>query len=181
MAQTLQLCKTNFGVHCGVAVWINLELDGCLTLQQNNMENNNFNITFWVEQTPNEVFNAINNVRGWWSKKLDGNSENLNDEFTYQHGDIHYSKHRLIEVIPNEKVVWLTLDSKLTLVERQDEWNDTKIIFEISKQGDKTKLFITHLGLVPDFQCFDSCSKGWTYYLQHSLLPLITTGQGKPD
>jgi hypothetical protein len=145
------------------------------------MENKNFNICFWVEQTPNEVFNAVNNVRGWWSEELEGNSENLNDEFSYRHGDIHFSKHKLIEVIFNEKVVWLTLDSKLTFVEKQDEWNDTKMIFEISKQDNKTKLDITHFGLVPEFQCFEGCSKGWTYYLLNSLLPLITIGQGKPD
>ena len=55
------------------------------------------------------------------------------------------------------------------------------MIFEISKQDDKTKLDITHLGLVPDFECFEACSKGWTHYLKNSLLPLITTGTGKPD
>lgn len=145
------------------------------------MENKDFSITFLVEQTPNEVFNAVNNVRGWWSEELEGSSENLNDEFTYRHSDIHYSKHKLIEFIPGEKVAWLTLDSKLTFVEKQNEWNGTTMIFEISKQDDKTKLHITHAGLVPAFQCFEGCSKGWTYYLQNSLLPLIITGQGKPD
>jgi len=145
------------------------------------MQNHNFNITFLVDQTPNEVFKAVINVRGWWSEELEGNSEKLNDEFSYRHGNFHFSKHKLTEVIPNEKVVWLTLDSKLTFVEKQDEWNGTKMIFEISQQGDKTQLDITHLGLVPDFQCYDGCSKGWTHYLKNSLLPLITTGQGKPD
>lgn len=87
----------------------------------------------------------------------------------------------MTEVIPNEKIVWLTLDSKLTFVEKQDEWNGTKMFFEISQQGDKTQLDITHFGLVPNFQCYDACSKGWTHYLKNSLLPLITTGKGKPD
>ena len=145
------------------------------------MQNKSFNTTFLVDQTPNEVFKAVNNVRGWWSEELEGNSENLDDEFTYRHGDIHYSKHKLIEVIPDEKVVWLTLDSKLTFVEKQNEWNNTKVIFEISKQNDKTRLHIIHEGLVPDFQCFENCTKGWTYYLENSLLPLITTGKGNPD
>jgi Activator of Hsp90 ATPase homolog 1-like protein len=145
------------------------------------MQNKNFNITFLVEQTPNEVFNAINNVRGWWSEELEGNSEKLNDEFSYRHGEFHYSKHKLIEVDHDKKVVWLTIDSKLTFVKEQDEWNGTKMIFEILKQGGKTKLMITHLGLVPEFECFDACSKGWTHYLQNSLLPLIITGTGKPD
>lgn len=145
------------------------------------MSDHSFNISFLVDQSPKEVFDAVSNVRGWWSQDLEGNSENLNDEFSYKHGDIHYSKHKLIEIIPNEKMVWLTLDSKLTFVEKQDEWNGTKMIFEISKQGEKTKLDIVHSGLLPQFQCYEGCSKGWTHYLENSLLPLITTGKGNPD
>ena len=145
------------------------------------MQSNNFNITFLVNHSPTEVFKAVQNVRGWWSEDLEGSSVKLNDEFVYRHGSFHYSKHRLTEVIPNQKVVWLTIDSKLTFVEKQDEWNGTEMIFEISEEGDKTKLEITHLGLVPDFQCYEGCSKGWTHYLKNSLLPLITTGKGIPD
>ncbi len=145
------------------------------------MNNHHFSISFTVDQTPQEVFNAIRNVRAWWSEELVGNSENQNDEFSYRHGDFHYSKHKLIEVIPDKKVVWLTLESQLTFVEKQDEWNNTQVIFEISKHQDKTLLTITHFGLIPDLQCFEACSNGWTHYLKNSLLPLITTGKGNPD
>ena len=145
------------------------------------MSTSNFTKTFFVNQSPGEVYNAINNVRGWWSEELEGSSERLNDEFSYRHGDFHYSKHKLIEVVQDEKVVWLTIDSKLIFVKKQNEWNGTKMIFEISGQDDKTKLVITHLGLVPEFECFDACSQGWTYYLENSLLPLITTKTGNPD
>ena len=145
------------------------------------MGNSDFNITFFVDQGPCEVFSAIKNVRGWWSEELEGNSEKLNDEFIYRHGDLHYSKHRIIEVIPNERIVWLTVDSQLTFVANRNEWNGTKMIFEISIQDDKTKLVITHAGLVPQFQCFADCSGAWTYYLQKSLLQLILKGKGNPD
>lgn len=145
------------------------------------MENRNFSITFLVDQRPAEVFDAILNVRNWWSESLEENSEKLNDEFIYKHKDIHYSKHQLIDVEKDRKVVWLTIDSKLTFVQKQNEWNDTKVIFEISKKGDKTELKITHDGLTPDFECFDGCSIGWTHYLQNSLLPLIIYGKGMPD
>lgn len=87
------------------------------------MQNQNFQITFLVDQSTEEVFNAVNNARGWWSEELEGNSEKLNDEFSYRHGELHYSKHKLTEVIPNEKIVWLTVDSKLSFVEKQEEWN----------------------------------------------------------
>lgn len=145
------------------------------------MQPNNFTISFLVDQAPAEVFDAVINVRGWWSETVEGNSEKLDDEFSYRHGDFHYSKHQLIEVIPNKKVVWLTTDSSLTFVKEQNEWNGTKIIFDIAKQDEKTSLIITHLGLVPELECFDACSGGWTHYLQNSLLPLITIGQGNPD
>lgn len=145
------------------------------------MHTDHFTISFLVDQTPEEVFNAVTNVRGWWSQALEGNSAKLNDEFSYRHGDFHYSKHRLTEVVPNERVVWLTLDSKLTFVKEQNEWNGTTMVFDISGEADKTRLVVTHVGLVPAFECFNACSKGWTHYLQNSLLPLITTGTGKPD
>jgi hypothetical protein len=39
----------------------------------------------------------------------------------------------------------------------------------------------THLGLVSEIECFKDCSGAWTYYVQQSLLKLITTGTGQPD
>ena len=145
------------------------------------MDPKNFTITFLVEQTPAQVFAAVNNVRGWWSAELEGESEKLNDVFAYRHQQVHYSRHQLTEVAPDKKIVWLVTESKITFVPTQDEWTGTEIIFDISIVENKTQLQITHLGLVPTLECYEGCSKGWTYYLQHSLLPLITTGKGNPD
>ncbi len=140
--------------------------------------NQDFTTTILVDQTPGEVFNAVTNVRAWWSDAIEGGTEKLNDEFTYHYQDIHKCKMKLVEVIPDKKVVWLVLENYFNFTKDSSEWTGTKVIFDISKQGDKTQLIFTHEGLVPEYECFDVCSTGWGGYINGSLLSLITTGEG---
>lgn len=143
------------------------------------MTNQNFNTTILVEQSPKEVFNAVNNVRGWWQGEIEGSSDKPNDEFTYRMDDIHFSKQKIVEVIPNEKIVWLVTKSKLNFIKKKSEWTGTKIIFEISEINNKTQLRFIHMGLYPKIECYGSCSNAWEDLIQKSLFSLITTGKGK--
>jgi hypothetical protein len=61
------------------------------------------------------------------------------------------------------------------------EWNGSKVTFEISRKGSKTELRFTHVGLVPEHECFDTCSNAWGFYVNDSLRRLITTGRGEPN
>src|SRR6185295_5732066 len=129
------------------------------------MSTPDFTTAFLVNKTPEEVFDAINNVRGWWSEGVEGGTHQLNDEFVYIYQDLHYSKQKLIEVVPNKKVVWLVTDSQLNFITNKSEWTGTKISFEIAQKDNQTQLRFTHLGLVPNNECFDACSGGWTTYI----------------
>ena len=146
------------------------------------MKNKNFTTAIIVDQTPEEVFNAVRNVRGWWSgyysEEIKGDTEDLNDEFSFRAGGgAHYSRQKLVEAIPSKKVVWLVTDSKLDFLEKKDEWTGTKVIFDISTKGNKTELVFTHEGLIPEIECYNSCAPAWSQYLQNKLLPLITKGE----
>ena len=145
------------------------------------MNTTDLNISFQVDQSPEEVYKAINNVRRWWSESIEGGTNKLQDEFTYRYPNMHYSKQRLIEMIPGKKVVWLVTESNLTFIENKNEWTDTKITFEISVKGGKTLMQFRHVGLGPGAECFDACSEGWGHYVGESLRSLITTGKGNPD
>ncbi|MBN8718874.1 MAG: SRPBCC domain-containing protein [Sediminibacterium magnilacihabitans] len=144
------------------------------------MSTQDFTTTLVVDQTPREVFNAINNVRGWWSGQIEGPTHELNDEFSYRYKDFHYSKHKLIEVVPDKKIVWLITDSNLNSFTDKNEWNGTKISFEITEKDGKTYVRFTHWGLVPQIECFGACSNAWTGYITQSLRDLIVTGRGWP-
>jgi len=144
-------------------------------------DSRNFATTLLVDQTPGEVFNAVTNVRGWWSQGIQGGTRNLNDEFIFEVAGVHRSRQKLIEVVPDQKIVWMVMDSNMSFIEDNTEWTGTKVRFDISRQGDKTRLTFTHEGLVPEAQCFNACAPAWTQYVQHSLQQLIATGKGDPN
>jgi hypothetical protein len=145
------------------------------------MENKNFTISLLVDQSPDEVFKAINNVRGWWSEDIEGSTEKLNDEFTYHYKDVHNCKMKLIEVVPGKKVVWRVLDNYFSFTKDKSEWIGTKISFTISEENNKTRIDFTHEGLVPQYECYNACVNGWTQYVQNSLVSLVTMGKGQPN
>ena len=144
------------------------------------MNHQNLAIAIVVDKNPAEVFDAINDVRGWWTENVEGCTHNLNDEFEVRFGDVHYSKQKLIEVIPGSKIVWLVTDSNLSFIEDKTEWTNTRISFEIAVENNKTHVMFTHLGLTAAIECYDACSNAWNDYIKNSLRKLINTGKGEP-
>jgi hypothetical protein len=150
-------------------------------LKQNDMEKQNYTASILVEQNPKAAFEAISNFRAWWSEEIEGNTDKLGEVFVYHYKDVHICKMKLIEMVPDKKLVYQVLDNQFSFTKDKTEWIGTKLIFDISKEGDKTKVKFTHEGLVPEYECYKVCYDAWGNYINNSLYSLITTGKGKPN
>lgn len=145
------------------------------------MNTSDFSVSFMVDKTPEEVFNAINNVRGWWSGEIEGDTDKPGAEFIYRVPGIHYSNQKITAFIPGKKIIWHVSDAELSFVNDKDEWIGSDIIFEIAEKDGKTEVHFLHKGLVPAFECYNDCSNAWSTLVQRNLRNLIITGKDQPS
>lgn len=145
------------------------------------MNSQDFTVSFIVEQTPQQVFEAINDVPAWWSGEFKGNADKLGDEFSYEVPGIHFSRQKVTESVPGKRVVWRVTEARLEFVKDKGEWAGTDIVFDIAKQGAKTELRFTHKGLASGFECYKDCSNAWGALVNGNLRKLIATGQPQPS
>lgn len=135
----------------------------------------NYKIAIEVEKSSSVVFDHIlNDVSKFWPEEFEGKSSNLNDEFVFTTGDMHYSKNKVIELTPNKKIVWLVTES----IRKTDnfEWTGTKMIFELTPKTDKTILEFTYDGFVLENE-FERLKQVCDTVIKEKLYNLITSGK----
>jgi hypothetical protein len=108
----------------------------------------NYTVEIEVAKSPDDVFNHVISLSKWWPEEFEGENIKLNTEFIFKTGDMHYSKNKVVEFVPNKKIVWLTTGSR----RRTDDfdWTGTKFIFELTPRGDNTVLKFTYDGVILD-------------------------------
>jgi len=138
------------------------------------------NIT--VSATPKEMFETLTcRIQDWWTETVEGASKKINDIFTLRFGNT-YKTFRVADLVANDAVVWLCIDSYIghPALQNKKEWTGTKIVWEISAERHANRLTMTHIGLNPETECYDICEKGWESFLNESLYKLLNTGKGFP-
>jgi hypothetical protein len=143
------------------------------------MSQESFTTSFTVDQSPEQVYAAINDVRAWWTGEVTGPTDALGAEFEYRYKTIHFSAQKVTELVPGKRVVWHVTKARLPF-ENTEEWVGTDIVFEIARKKGKTEVRFTHVGLVPSIACYGDCSGAWGFLVTDSLRRLITTGVGDP-
>ena len=136
----------------------------------------NYTVEIEVARSLNDVFNHVINLSKWWPEEFEGESIKLNTEFVFRTGDTHYSKNKVVEFVPNKKVVWVTTES----IRKTDnyDWTGTKFIFELTPKGDDTLLKFTYDGVVLENEC-DRLVKICDMTIKEIFYNFITYGKAK--
>ncbi len=150
------------------------------TLKTKKMENKNYHRTIMVNASVEDTMKKISQINLWWRKDFSGRAEKLKDTFTVPFGEPSFVDFIISEFLPNEKVVWKVTDCYLHWFQDKKEWNNTEVVFELSEENSKTKIDFTHVGLVPEIECYDVCEKGWNGHI-NTLMEFINEGKGLPE
>ena len=129
---------------------------------------------------PQEAFDKIARVNEWWSTHFEGNSSNLGDVFTVRFKSGDWYQMKIAELTPGKKLVWDVIAADQTWHEDRDEWKGTKIVWAITPTKNGSTVTMTHQGLVPAFECYETCKMGWDWLMQSSLSKLLNEGKGNP-
>jgi len=134
-----------------------------------------YTVAIEVAKPPDNVFNRlVNDVSKFWPEDFEGESTKLNDEFIFRSGDTHFSKNKVVEFVPNKKVVWLVTES----MRKTDnfEWTGTKMVFELKARNNITLLEFTYDGFILENE-YDRLVQVCNMVIKEKLYNFLTNGQ----
>lgn len=145
------------------------------------MEQKNYQSIILADTTLTAAFDSIaSGVNKWWAKNFEGSSGNVGDEFIVRFGST-WVKFKITAFIPDQKIEWMVIDCFLPFINDKTEWTDTRIVFEFEQKDKQIQITMTHIGLVPEAECYNMCKAGWDGFIKTSLYKLLTEGIGIPE
>jgi hypothetical protein len=126
------------------------------------------------------VFESINRISSWWTENFYGSTQSAGDRWTVSYGRTFVNA-EVVERVPDRTIVWMITDCHLHWLKNKTEWKNTRLRWQLTETAGSTEINFTHVGLVPQIECYEDCRKGWDQYIKGSLPQLITRGKGKPE
>lgn len=143
----------------------------------------NYQQSFTVQATPTKVYSALTTtegLRGWWTHEYQGETK-VGGTIRFRFGTTH-KEMRIEKLDPNHEVRWLCTVAHINhpSLTHKDEWVGTQIVFRLTPEdNNQTRVDFEHIGLTPEFECYDLCDNGWRYFI-NSLQQFVETGKGTP-
>jgi hypothetical protein len=72
-----------------------------------------------VDQTPQAVYDAVNNVRAWWSQAEEGGTDKPGAAFYRHYQDVHRCTLKITELVPGKKMAWHVLHSDFNFIKNK--------------------------------------------------------------
>lgn len=125
---------------------------------------------------PQQVHDALATVDGlasWWTRDTSGDaSEGGTLVFTFGDGPDRRIVFEVVSVTP-ERIEWRGLPGG------PEEWVDTRVVFELTRDDDETVILFTHADWREQVPFQAHCSTKWASYLL-SLKAALDGGAGRP-
>src|SRR5262249_50838012 len=122
----------------------------------------------------------ISRVPDWWTTGFTGASQKPGDTFTVRFGET-FVDFKIVEVIPEKRIVWQVTNSYLHRIKNKAKWNGTRIVRKIWTENETTTVRMTHVGLHPGVECYENCEIGWNFCFGESLLKLVSENKVLTD
>ena len=124
--------------------------------------------------TTQKVYDALTTTEGlagWWTEDTKGSGDVVGGVLAFRFPVGGFDM-EVVELRPNERVVWRVVDGP-------EEWVGTTIEWDLHHDGDYTIVLFAHRGWKEPVEFMHHCSTKWGSFLM-SLKSLLETGEGAP-
>lgn len=152
-----------------------------VSLQQY-LNKKHFHLQITTLATAQKVYKSLTGeIPHWWTEMFEGSARREGDQFTVRFGTAVFKTMQVEALTEDKKVAWRVTDTLIDLPElnNKTEWLGTEIIWDIAEAQGKTVLTLTHIGLIPEIECYAICENGWRTFV-NSLVQFLETGTGQP-
>lgn len=144
------------------------------------MKIQNYQASITVPVTAREAIEKISRLPAWWASNFEGSAQRLDDVFTVRFGET-WVTFKVVESVADKRIEWEIVDCFLHWLADKTEWKNTYLVWDLASNQGSTRVDFTHVGLIPEIECYDMCTKGWDFYIKESLLKWLTQNKGLPN